>query len=212
MVNRRAQINQDNKKINVGNNLGNEEDVFSPWDCSSGWSGHWTQNKGDDAGREPRTPTGSSLWSCDPQTHRRIYESATRKKTKKSLYCCSIHRKMKTSNRSSSSTLTTRSKALTVRSPEQVYSSPLWICMAFTASWWPSNTPSVGRSSSPWSDDASVKPNTQKYQYEHTNKELFVWYKLKLHLILSFWSPEYLKLNTSVKYALCIFSGWSGYS
>lgn len=30
MVNRRAQINQDNKKTNVGNNLGNEEDVFSP--------------------------------------------------------------------------------------------------------------------------------------------------------------------------------------
>lgn len=134
------------------------------------------------------------------------------KRQKKSLFGCSIHRKMKTSNRSSSWTLTTRSKALTVRSPEQVYSSPLWICMAFTASWWPSNTPSVGRSSSPWSDDASVKPNTQKYQYEHTNKELFVWYKLKLHLILSFWSPEYLKLNTSVKYALCIFSGWSGYS
>lgn len=54
-----------------------------------------------------------------------------------------------------SSTPTTRSKALTVRSPEQVYSSPSWICMAFTASWWPSNSPSVGSSSWPWSEEAS---------------------------------------------------------
>lgn len=56
--------------------------VSLPWDCSSRWSGHWIQNKGDDADWELRTPTGSSLWSCDPRTHGHIYDSATTRKYK----------------------------------------------------------------------------------------------------------------------------------
>lgn len=86
----------------------------------------------------------------------------------------------KTNSSRASSALTTRSKALTVRSPEHVYSSPLWICMAFTASWWPSNTPSVGISSSPWSEDASGK-HRNNYMSTNINTELWLIFCKALH-------------------------------
>lgn len=150
----------------------------APWGCNSGWSGHLIPSTGVVAGLLHMTPTGNSLYCCDLQTQPHTSGSVTIKKTSRNLLASYIQKIIifmfkcfylnykfqmtlyyvhplswkKNKKHTLYNDLTIKLKARIVRSPEQVYSSPLWICIPFTASWWPSKSPSVGTSSSPGSD------------------------------------------------------------
>lgn len=129
------------------------------WGCNSGWSGHLIPRTGVVARLLHLTPTDNSLYCCGLQTLPHTSGSVTKIQRLLKETCIPatfidihFHVEMLLLNYKFLQSLTIRLKARIVRSPEQVYSSPLWICIAFTASWWPSNSPSVGTSSSPGSD------------------------------------------------------------
>lgn len=159
--------------------------VSLPWDCSSGWSDRWNQSKGGDAGREPRTPTGSSLWSCDPQTHPHIYDSA-KKNAKKYKFVRSLHSLKIGINAVSCGS----NKTPDVLTNVEIYPPPvrkLWqsgllsTCTAARCgSAWRSPPPGGPRTHPRWANHPHRGRmtrlwNTQKCTHEHKDREHFVF-------------------------------------